>query len=257
MSKVAELKEALEKAKKQKSTAEKMNAPQAAIDTANSKIEKLTKELEEAEKTPAASNDGDGKKDTEKKVEAKKAPKANKAKPAKKAAKKAAKKQPSKPVKGKRGRKKLSKEEKSAKRKEKAATKVEKTVSIGGKTYTEKDKDFCDKLIQKWNGRKAAMKKAGKKFKTKSIASKVGSDVADAVLKTLKFAESDQKQQIIKNPQSYITKFERADSYATKLVGVLKEIAGEDFKSSQAKRELDEIQKEIKAIVARINKLKK
>ncbi len=255
MSKVAELKEALEKAKKQKATAEKMNAPQAAIDTANSKIEKLTKELEEAEKTPAASTDGDGKKEGEKKVKATKAKPAKKA--AKKASKKAAKKEPAKPAKKTAGRRKHTKEEKSAKRKEKAANKVEKTVTIGGKTYTEKDKDFCDKLIQKWEGRKSAMKKAGKKFKTKSISSKVGGDIADAVLKTFKFVETQQHDNIVKNPQSYITKFERADANANKFVSSLKDLLGDDYKSSQVKSELDAIEKAIKAFVAKFKKLKK
>jgi len=248
MRKVDEIKADLQKAEKQLETAKKMNAPQAAIDTANNKIEKLKKELEEAEKAPPA----DEKKEEKGEKKEKKEPKAKKAKSVKKA-----KVKKEKPAKVKRGRKKHTKEQKAAKRREKAANKVEKTVTIGGKTYTEKDKEFCDKLLQKWHGRKLAMKKAGKKFKTKSISSKVAGDVADAVLKTFKFVESEQHDKIIKNPQSYITKFERADSYATKLVGVLKEIAGEDFKSSQAKRELDEIQKEIKAIVARINKLKK
>lgn len=245
MRKVDEIKADLEKAKKQLETAKKMNAPQAAIDTANGKISKLETELEEAEKAPAVDEKKDEKKD-EPKAKAKPAVKKKKEKPA-----------PAKKEKGKRGRKKHTPEQKAAKRKEKAEKKVEKTVTINGKTYTEKDKEFCDKLLQKWHGRKLAMKKAGKKFKTKSISSKVAGDVADAVLKTFKFVETEQRDKIVKNPNIYVTKFERADAKATQFVNSLKDLLGEDYKSTQVKKELDEIEKAIKAFVAKFKKLKK
>lgn len=245
MRKVDEIKADLEKAKKQLETAKKMNAPQAAIDTANGKISKLEKELEEAEKAPPVDEKKDEKKD-EPKAKAKPTVKKKKEKPA-----------PAKKEKGKRGRKKHTKEQKAEKRREKAAKKVEKTVTINGKTYTEKDKEFCDKLLQKWHGRKLAMKKAGKKFKTKSISSKVAGDVADAVLKTFKFVETEQRDKIVKNPSIYVTKFERADAKATQFVNSLKDLLGEDYKSTQVKKELDEIEKAIKAFVAKFKKLKK
>lgn len=247
MRKVDEIKADLEKAKKQLETAKKMNAPQAAIDTANSKISKLEKELEEAEKAPADDKKDEKKDETpEKKEKGKSGRKKKSEKPA-----------PVKKAKSKRGRKPLSKEEKSAKRKAKSEKKVEKTVTINGKTYTEKDKEFCDKLLQKWHGRKLAMKKAGKKFKTKSISSKVAGDVADAVLKTFKFVETEQRDKIVKNPNIYVTKFERADAKATQFVNSLKDLLGEDYKSTQVKKELDEIEKAIKAFVAKFKKLKK
>jgi len=246
MSKVAEIKAALEKAERQLATA-KQNNSTSAIDFMTKKIDGLKKDLEEAEKAPA---DDEKKDEAKKPVKEKKAPKAKKAKPAKSA----------KPAKGKRGRKKLTddqKKEKAAKLKEKKMTKPEKTVTINGKTYNEKDKDFCDKLLQKWHGRKAAMKKAGKKFRTKSISSKVAGDVADAVLKTFKFVESEQKDKIIKNPSIYVTKFERADAKATQFVNSLKDLLGEDYKSNQVKSELDAIEKAIKAFITKFKKAKK
>lgn len=234
----AEIQEALDKAKRQLATAEKMNAPQAVIDTAKKKIEKLEADLAEAEKEPAKKEVAD-----EKKEKPKKEVKENPVKVKKK--------------KETRGRKKKTKEEKTIKRKEKIINKVEKTVTISGKTYTEKDKDFCDKLLQKWHGRKLAMKKAGKKFKTKSISSKVAGDVADAVLKTFRFVESEQREKIIKNPNIYVSKFERIDSKATQFVTSLKDLLGDEYKSEQVKRELDEIEKAIKTFVTKFKKLKK
>jgi len=233
----AEIQQALDKAKRQLETAKKMNAPQVAIDVANKRIEKLESELKEAEKKPESKKE-------ETKVEPKKTV-ANKSAP-KKVVKKS-----------KVGRKPSSKEEKTAKRKEKLATKTERTVTIGGKTYTEQDKEFCDKLLSKWHGRKAAMKKSANKFKTKSISSKVAGDVADAVLKTFKFVETDQRDKIIKNPSLYITKFERADAKATQFVNSLKDLLGDEYKSTQVKKELDEIEKAIKTFVAKFKKIKK
>lgn len=244
----AEIQEALDKAKRQLETAKKMNAPQAAIDTANAKIEKLTKDLEEADKAPEPKED---EKKDEPKVKGKRG-----RKPKSEGATVKPKKE-KKVKKGKRGRKPLSRKVKSEKRKEKAMTKVDKTVTINGKTYNEKDKEFCDKLLQKWHGRKLAMKKAGKKFKTKSISSKVAGDVADAVLKTFKFVETEQRDRIIKNPTIYVNKFERIDAKANQFVSSLKDLLGEDYKSNQVKSELDEIEKAIKAFVAKFKKLKK
>ena len=247
MSKVAEIKEALEKAEKQLETAKKMNAPQAAIDTANNKIKKLKEDLEEAEKTPPSD---EKKEEVKKTVKEKKAPKA-------KAAKKAKAPKKVKPAKGKRGRKKMSKEEKTLKRKQKAASKVEKTVTINGKTYTEKDKEFCDKLLQKWHGRKVAMKKANKKFKTKSISSRISGDMADDVLKTFKFVQVDQKDKIIDNPSSYVAKFDRIIRDFKRAAESLKSVLGDNYKSSQFKSAFDTIEREISKEISKLKKQKK
>ena len=222
-----EIQAELDKSIRQLAAAKKMNMPQVAIDKAESKIKDFTAKLAEFGKEPA--------------------------KPSMPVKKSVVEKVEKKAV-SKRGRKALSKEEKSDKRKEKLSTKVEKSVTIGDKTYTEKDKEFCDMLLKKWEGRKVAMKKANKKYKTKTISQIIGSDIAHSVVKVIEHINDTHEKQIEKNPTAYIKKFERIEDAANKFVNVIKSELGADYKSSQFKSEMDAIEKAIQKIKSDLKK---
>ena len=119
---------------------------------------------------------------------------------------------------------------------------------------TEKDIEYCDAIKAAWEGRRAKAKKSAKKFKTKSITQKIGGDVAGAVVKAIKHVEHEDKTKIQKNPNAYVTKFEKLDTYANKFVSAFRDILGEDYKSTQMKKEMDDIEKAIKAFVIKFKK---
>jgi len=242
----AKIQENLDKANRMLSTAKKMNMPQSAIDKAQSEVDKYTKELAEFKEEAK----GEAKEKSEKKPKAKKV---KVSRPPKKV--KAKKIKVSRPAKKVKKAKKVKAPVKVVKVKPTAKpAKAEKTVTFNGKTYTEKDKEFCEVLLKKWHGRKASMKKATKKFKTKSISHKIGSDVASAVTKTIDHVVKTHEKQIEKNPQVFITKFERLDSAASKFVVALKAVLGDDYKSSQIKTEMDDIEKAIDKLKSRFKK---
>jgi len=231
-----EITEALEKAKRQLSSAEKMNAPKSAIDFAKNKIARLEKELEEADKAP------------EKKEE----PKPKKAAmPVKKnkEAKKEEKPKAKVPVK----KEKVAKKSSAPEKKEKAK-KEEKFVEIDGKKYYESDKNFCEMLVRKWEGRKAAMQKANKKYKTKTISERIGGDIASAVIKTIDHVIDIKEAQIAKNPTLYIAKFEKLEDSANTFAKAIKDLLGSDYDSSEVKAELEDIEKAIDKIKSKIKK---
>lgn len=234
-----EITEALEKAKRQLSSAEKMNAPQSAIDFAKKKIDRLEGELKEAEKAP------------EKKEE----PKPKKAAmPVKKTkeAKKEEKPKAKVPVKKAKPAKKVSVPVK--KEKETKSKKEEKFVEIDGKKYYESDKNFCEMLVRKWEGRKAAMQKANKKYKTKTISERIGGDIASAVIKTIDHVVDIKEAQIAKNPTLYIAKFEKLEDSANTFAKAIKDLLGSDYDSSEVKAELEDIEKAIDKIKSKLKK---
>ena len=240
----------LDKAKRQLDSATKMNMPQAAIDKAKSKIADFEDKIanyKEPVDEPAKP------KKASKPVKKAKAPKAPKKKSKPSKPKKKVKKA-SKPVKKVKEVKKASKPVKKGKNK---PVKAEKTVTFGGKTYTQKDKDFCDILRKKWNARKEAMAKSNKKYKTKTISEKVGEDVADAVTKTIQHAFDTQKKSIEKNPKAFVAKMERVENDADKFLNSLKSLLGSDYKSTQIKAEMAIIEKAIANIKAELKKHKK
>lgn len=239
-SKKETIKADLEKAKRQLSSAEKMNAPKTAIDFAKNKIARLEKELEESEKAP------------EKKEE----PKPKKASmPVKKVKveKKEDKPKAKVPVKKAMPTKKVSvpvKKEKAANK----SKKEEKFVEIDGKKYYESDKNFCEMLVRKWEGRKAAMQKANKKYKTKTISERIGGDIASAVIKTIDHVVDIKEAQIAKNPTLYIAKFEKLEDSANTFAKAIKDLLGSDYDSSEVKAELEDIEKAIDKIKSKLKK---
>jgi hypothetical protein len=241
-----ELKASLAKAQRQLELAEKMNAPQSAKDLANRKIADFKKQLEDADKAP------------EKKAEVKKVVKASLpvkkakvvAKPSIPVKKDKAVVKPAMPTKKEKVISKvIAKSEKVAK-----PVKEEKFVEIDGKKYYESDKEFCDALTRKWEGRKASMKKANKKYKTKTISERIGGDIASAVIKTIEHAVDVKEAQIAKNPKLYFAKFEKVEASANVFAKSLKDLLGDDYDNSEVKAELEDIEKAIDKIK---NKLKK
>ena len=223
----------IEKAKRQMAIAEKNNVT-SAVEFAKKKIERLEKELEEAEKSP------------EKKEEPKKP-----AMPVKKAKveKKEDKPKSKMPVKKEKPAKKTSKPEKKEK-----AVKEEKFVELDGKKYYESDKNFCEMLVRKWEGRKAAIKKANKKYKTKTISERIGGDIASAAIKTIDHVVDIKKDQIAKNPTLYIAKFEKLEDSANTFAKAIKELLGSEYDSSEVKAELEDIEKAIDKIKSKLKK---
>jgi hypothetical protein len=243
----AKIQENLDKANRMLSTAKKMNMPESAVNKAQSEVDKYTKELaefkEEAKDEKKAAAKVNKPKVSRPPMKAKKAVKKGAKKVAKKAVKKSAK--TSKPKVSRPAKKvKATKSVKVSKAAAKPA-KSEKTVTFNGKTYTEKDKEFCEVLLKKWHGRKASMKKASSKFKTKSVSTQIGSGVASAVIKSFKLAESKLHDEIAKNPKVYIAKFKRVSSTVKDLSSALKSLLGNHYKSSQFESAVNVIEKEI------------
>jgi len=236
----AKIQENLDKAKRMLTTATKMGMPKSAVDKAQSEVDKFTKELAEFKE------DSTEKDKAEKEAKEKKTSKVKVSRPAPKKVVKHAKKV-SKPV---------AKTAKVSKVSKSAPVKTPKTVTLDGKTYTEKDKNFCEVLLKVFHNKKASLKKASTKFKTKTISHKIGSDVARAVTKTIDHVVKTHEKQIEKNPQSFITKFERLDSAASRFVSALKVVLGDDYKSSQIKSEIDDIEKAINKLKLRFKKNK-
>lgn len=235
-----EIIEGLEKAKRQLAAAERMNAPESAKDLAKRKIADFEKKLEEADKAPEKKEEPTPKKaamPVKKTKEPKKEEKPKAKLPVKK--EKVAKKV-SVPVK---------KEKDTVKSK-----KEEKFVEIDGKKYYESDKNFCEMLVRKWEGRKAAMQKANKKYKTKTISERIGGDIASAVIKTIDHVVDIKEAQIAKNPTLYIAKFEKLEDSANTFAKAIKDLLGSDYDSSEVKAELEDIEKAIDKIKSKLKK---
>lgn len=228
-----EIIEGLEKAKRQLAAAERMNAPESAKDLAKRKISDFEKKLEEADKAPEKKEEPKPKKaamPVKKTKEPKKEEKSKSKVPVKKEAK------PTKP------------------KKEAKPTKEEKYVELDGKKYYESDKDFCEILIRKWEGRKAAIKKANKKYKTKTISERIGGDIASAVIKTIDHVVDIKEAQISKNPTLYIAKFEKLEDSANTFAKAIKDLLGSEYDSSEVKAELEDIEKAIDKIKSKLKK---
>ena len=140
------------------------------------------------------------------------------------------------------------------KEKETKSKKEEKFVEIDGKKYYESDKNFCEMLVRKWEGRKAAMQKANKKYKTKTISERIGGDIASAVIKTIDHVIDIKEAQIAKNPTLYIAKFEKLEDSANTFAKAIKDLLGSDYDSSEVKAELEDIEKAIDKIKSKLKK---
>ncbi len=62
------------------------------------------------------------------------------------------------------------------------------------------------------------------------------------------------KSKIQKNPKLYITRIEKVEMYANKLASSFRDLLGDDFKSTQMKKEMNDIEKAIKEFVAKFKK---
>ncbi len=144
------------------------------------------------------------------------------------------------------------KEKKAKAKKEKAPkpAKVEKTITVKGKVITEKDKDFCDAILSAWNKRVKSARKSSAKSKSRSVSTKIGADVADAVTKGINHAAKS--KEFKSNPKSMMIKFKRVNASANHFVSALKSLLGKDFNSSQIKKELDQIDKLVKNIETKL-----
>ena len=109
-------------------------------------------------------------------------------------------------------------------------------------------------LVRKWEGRKAAMQKANKKYKTKTISERIGGDIASAVIKTIDHVVDIKEAQIAKNPNLYIAKFEKLEDSANTFAKAIKDLLGSDYDSSEVKAELEDIEKAIDKIKSKLKK---
>jgi chemotaxis protein histidine kinase CheA len=173
-------------------------------------VSQLKERLKESQETPA-------KKAEEKteKTEIKKEPKAKKVAPEKKEKQKKAKKNTAK----------TPKPEKQSKPKGKV-------VVIDGEEYGQDSKDFCDKLLAKWNERKAAAKKAQKKHKTKSVFEVMAGKLdglANTIIKNVAANPSEARPHIV------IGRLEKVEEIFKRMFADLKSVLGDDYDKEEAK----------------------
>jgi hypothetical protein len=134
----------------------------------------------------------------------------------------------------KRGRKPAA--EKSEPKKKEA--KQGKVVVLDGKEYTESDKDFCDKLLAKWNERRAAAKKAQKKHKTKSVFEVMTSKldgIVNTIVKNVAANPSEARTHVV------INRLEKVEEIFKRMFADLKTVLGDDFDKDEAKEFLSGI----------------
>lgn len=190
-------------------------------------IAKLKKELESLE----------GKKEEEDKP----APKAEKKggkKPAPKAEKKEEKKAPAKKGASKGGKR----------------GKVEvlntKTVMVDGKEMSMDSQEFCDYLLVQFKERRKKAKASSAKRKTKSVMSKVTTNIEKGVTQAIKAGMKDKKDQIKKNPKQFIGKVEELESATKKFLQSLKGVLGKEYEA----KEVTETVSAINSLVAELKK---
>lgn len=132
----------------------------------------------------------------------------------------------------------------------KEVVKMKSVRAFGQKVEYTNDSDFCSSLIKAFKKRKATSKKLGKK-KTKPVFGIITSKVADAVSKAI---DNTSKQEIEKNPKAFLAKAKRLEKSAIRFLEDFKAILGGDFKKSEISSEFGELEKSIKAMVAKYKK---
>lgn len=135
--------------------------------------------------------------------------------------------------------KKVSSAKKSATPKEK------KFVMVDDKKVFEDDPKFCEIIIDRWQKRKEAIKKADGKRKTKSVIQRAAADVADAVSKGIRNFKVDE---IKKDPKAAINKMEKLEKAGKEFLGAYKDILGEKISQKEIKEEFEGLDKAIKQI---------
>lgn len=125
-----------------------------------------------------------------------------------------------------------------------------KTVRAFGQVVEYKnDAEFCHQLIKAFKKRKEKSKKGGKRRKTKPVFGAITTSVKSAVSKAL---HNVSEKSIEKNPKAFLANAQKLEKSAIKFLEDFKNILGADYKKSEISAEFGELEKSIKAFVARV-----
>ena len=131
---------------------------------------------------------------------------------------------------------------KAKKEKAPAKPKAKRTITFEGEEIDEDEADYCEKLLKAWKTRREKAKKSAKKHRTRSVTSKIATDISQAVEKGV---ESVPAKEIADNPEKAISKFERLEKAALEFLDAFKSILGDKFKKKDAKKEFGDVEKMI------------
>lgn len=109
-------------------------------------------------------------------------------------------------------------------------------IEVDGEKIFDDDPLFCSKLIEQWEKRREAHKKAAGKRKTRSIMVQVASSAASTVVKGIK---SISHEELEKNAEKEIKKMKRLESAAKEYVAAYKDIVGEKLTQKEVKEEFE------------------
>lgn len=154
--------------------------------------------------------------------------------------------------KGKRGRPKGSKPSVSVPKKKGKRGRPKKVVKVKvvkPKKQVEPKADGgepdCDELLKRWTERRAKAKTSNKKRKTKPVFRKIASDVVDSVEKAIKNVP---KTELKEKPKQILKKFDTLRASAEQFLKAFRGVLGDDYKTSDAEKELKDLEVLIKGI---------
>lgn len=150
------------------------------------------------------------------------------------------------------GRMELSAEPKKVQKVEKKKSKPEnKSIVVEGRTITEGEADFCDKVVAAWYIRRAKAKTAARATKTTPVFNRIAGEVADSVMKAVKSVSA---AEIKKDPKDFKIEAEALSEKAKEFLGAFKSLLGSDFHQSEVESEFKELEKVIEALVEKHKK---
>ena len=127
-----------------------------------------------------------------------------------------------------------------------------KTVRAFGQVVEYKNEaEFCHQLIKAFKKRKEQSKKGGKRRKTKPVFGAIATSVKSAVSKAL---HNVSEKSIERNPKAFLANAQKLEKSAIRFLEDFKSILGADYKKSEISAEFGELEKSIKAFVARVTK---
>ena len=103
----------------------------------------------------------------------------------------------------------------------------------------------CDELLKRWTERRAKAKTSNKKRKTKPVFRKIASDVVDSVEKAIKNVP---KTELKEKPKQILKKFDTLRASAEQFLKAFRGVLGDDYKTSDAEKELKDLEVLIKGI---------